>query len=74
MVVKEGEATYRVDREATAALRNEKCRDRGNEPPLFDKGGNIDDLIARCRRETGLEPPRPSIVPQWAQRLPSLGK
>ena len=36
VVVKKVEATYRVDREAMAALRDEKCRDRGNEPPLFD--------------------------------------
>ena len=74
VVVEEGEGRYRVDQEATAALRDEMRRDRGNEPPLFDKGGSIDDLIARCRQETGLEPPRPPIGPQWAQPLPSLGK
>ena len=74
VVVEEGEGRCRVDQEATAALRDEMRRDRGNEPPLFDKGGSIDDLIARCRQETGLEPPRPPIVPQWAQPLPSLGK
>ena len=68
------DGTFRVDQEATAALRDDMRRARGNEVPLFDKGGSIDDLIARCRQETGLEPPRPPIVPHWAQSPPSLGE
>jgi hypothetical protein len=34
---------------------------------LFDRGfDSIDELKARCRKETGLEPPR---QPQFSQRV-----
>ena len=58
-----------VDAEATAALRDDMRSQRGEEPlPLFDKGGTIDELIARCREDTGLDPPRPPVCPDWVRR------
>ena len=47
-----------VDRAATERLRAKLARERG-DPPLFDRGDSVENLIARCREETGLEPPRP---------------
>ena len=54
-----------LDLPATEALR---ARMRAEAPPpaLFDRGGEIEDLRARCLTETGLQPPRP---PVWTQAL-----
>ena len=56
-----------VNAAKTAELRDEMRRARGHDYPLFDKGGTIEELIARCRRETGLDPPKPPVVPHWVQ-------
>ncbi len=56
-----------VDEAATAALRERLDRARGNVP-LFNRGGEIDDLIARCKEETGLDPPQPPVFPDWVRR------
>ena len=45
-----------VDADATAALREELRAGRG-EVELFNRGGSIDELKARCLEETHLEPP-----------------
>ncbi|HBO11448.1 MAG TPA: 5-oxoprolinase [Halieaceae bacterium] len=45
-----------VDTDATAALREELRAARG-EVELFNRGGSIDELKARCLEETHLEPP-----------------
>jgi N-methylhydantoinase B len=45
-----------VDADATAALREELRAARG-EVELFNRGGSIDELKARCLEETHLEPP-----------------
>lgn len=45
-----------VDRETTEALRARLRGTRGPQP-LFDFGGDIETLRARCRDETGLAPP-----------------
>jgi N-methylhydantoinase B len=45
-----------VDATATGALRAELREQRG-EPGLFDFGGTIEEIKARCRAETHLEPP-----------------
>ena len=54
-----------ADAEATHALR-EQLRAERKQVKLFDRGfDSIEELKARCRRETGLEPPR---QPQFSQR------
>jgi N-methylhydantoinase B len=47
-----------VDDAATAALRDEMRNARGEgEQPLFNRGGSIEDIKARCLEETHLPPP-----------------
>jgi len=50
-----------IDIEATAHLRHE-LRDQRGEPPLFDRGGTVDELKARCLEDTGLPAP---VTPVW---------
>jgi len=45
-----------VDSAATEALR-EQLRAQRSEVPLFNRGGTIEELKARCLEETHLEPP-----------------
>ena len=45
-----------VDAAATDALRA-KLREQRGEPGLFDFGGTIDEIKARCKAETHLDPP-----------------
>jgi N-methylhydantoinase B len=52
-----------VDMDATQALRAELREQRG-EPGLFDFGGTIEEIKARCKEETHLDPPVP---PTFAQ-------
>ena len=47
-----------VDGDATDALRASLRAERG-EPDLFDFGGTIEDIKARCKEETHLDPPVP---------------
>jgi N-methylhydantoinase B len=47
-----------VDGAATDALRTSLRAERG-EPDLFDFGGSIEDIKARCKEETHLDPPVP---------------
>ena len=47
-----------VDRAATDALRTSLRAERG-EPGLFDFGGTIEEIKARCKEETHLDPPVP---------------
>lgn len=47
-----------VDEAATKALRAEMAKSRG-EVKLFDFGGSIEELRARCLEETHLPPPQP---------------
>lgn len=54
-----------VDEKATAALREKMAKERG-DTKLFDFGGTIKELKARCREETGLEPPRTPTFQRWA--------
>ncbi len=53
-----------VDAEATTALRA-LMRDSRVDPGLFDKGGTIDELKARCLAETGHAPP---VSPVFSRR------
>jgi N-methylhydantoinase B len=50
-----------VDQPATEALRRQMAEERG-EPGLFDFGGTIEELRARCQAETGLTPPRAPVA------------
>ena len=58
-------ATSEVDEEATRALRQRMKESRG-ETLTFDFGPPLQELLARCKEETGLEPPTaPSLPPGW---------
>jgi N-methylhydantoinase B len=47
-----------VDEQATTALRAELRAERG-DTEMFDFGGTIEEIRARCLAETHLEPPQP---------------
>lgn len=53
-----------VDGDATVALREELRASRG-EVQLFDFGGSIEEIKARCKKETHLDPP---VTPSFAAR------
>jgi N-methylhydantoinase B len=53
-----------VDGVATEALRKTMTEERG-DTMLFDRGGTIDELKARCLEETGLEPPVTPVFQKW---------
>ena len=48
-----------VDRAATQALRSERVAARGDDIPLFNRGGTVEELRARCEQETHLPAPTP---------------
>ncbi|WP_026376555.1 hydantoinase B/oxoprolinase family protein [Aestuariibacter salexigens] len=52
-----------VDEAATQALRKTLSEQRG-DTQLFNKGGSMDEIKARCLEETGLEPP---VAPKFRQ-------
>jgi N-methylhydantoinase B len=53
-----------VDTEATEKLRAELVAERGDDVPLFNFGGSIDEIKARCKAETHLDAP---VQPTFAQ-------
>ena len=53
-----------VNEKRTDALRKKMSKARG-KPKMFDFGGPIKQLKQRCKRETGLEPPRPPEFQTW---------
>lgn len=56
------EETLDLDEAATETLRADIERaEAGKEAPLYDRGGTMQELVAKCKEETGFEPP----VPQW---------
>ncbi len=58
--------TGQVDHDATQRLRERLAEERG-ERPTFDFGPPLSELLARCKHETGLEPPTPPSLPDnWA--------
>ena len=58
-------STSEVDEAATQALRQRMRESRG-ELQTFDFGPPLQELLARCKEETGLEPPTaPSLPPGW---------
>jgi N-methylhydantoinase B len=56
-----------VDARATADLRERMARERG-ATALFDRGGTIEELKARCKAETGFDPPRTPQFQKWMRR------
>jgi N-methylhydantoinase B len=59
--------TGEVDAAATEKLRKKLASERGASK-LFDRGGSIDELKARCKEETGLEPPERPKFPESIKR------
>jgi len=57
-----------VDEKATTTLRRKMADERGVKQ-LFDRGfDTIDELKARCKAETGLEPPQQPQFMRWTRR------
>ena len=59
-----------VDEMSTVALRDKMAHERGNMQ-LIDRGGEIEDILARCLEETGIEPPAPPTFPHWILAEPT---
>lgn len=59
-----------LDGDATAALRTVMAASRP-AGPLIDRGGDIDDIRARCLAETGVAPPRAVQAPPPAETAPA---
>ena len=58
--------TQQVDEEATRHLREKMAQNRSEEQ-IFDFGPPLSELLAKCKEETGLEPPTPPALPKnWA--------
>ncbi len=56
-----------LDKGATDALRSDVRAKRGPKK-IFDRGfDSIEELKARCKAETGLEPPAPPRFTKWAK-------
>ena len=56
------DARGRVDQAATEALRKEMAAQRGPIDEVFNRGGTLEEIKARCLEETGLPAPR---TPVW---------
>lgn len=58
--------TLDLDVAQTEILRADvEKAEAGLEAPLYDRGGTVAELYARCKEETGFEPPRP----QWEEEI-----
>ncbi|MFT5573662.1 MAG: N-methylhydantoinase B [Cryomorphaceae bacterium] len=51
------DANQLVDASATQALRAERVAERGDDIPIFNFGGSIDEIKAACLEQTHLQPP-----------------
>lgn len=62
-------ADFSLDLAATEALRAEMAATR---PPieLFNRGGSIEQLKARCKAETSFDPPRSPVFANWMGSAP----
>ncbi len=58
-----------VDERATADLRSRMASERG-DVALFNTGGTVDELKARCKADTTLDPPRQPVFQKWMQAQP----
>lgn len=57
-------ADFVLDPAATAELRQQMSKQR-KEAPLFNRGGTIEELKARCKEETTFDPPRTPVFANW---------
>lgn len=53
-----------INKAKTDELRAKMAKERG-KPALFDFGGTIEELKARCKKDTTFEPPRPPEFQTW---------
>ncbi len=58
-----------VDEAATTAERDRQRTERG-DAQAFDYGPPLDEVIANCKAETGLEPPIPAVPLRWSPLEP----
>ncbi len=74
LVTREGAGRYgvviaengEVDTKATASMRAQLTAARGADIPLFNRGGDIEDIRARCMAETHLPAPQPPTFSRGA--------
>jgi N-methylhydantoinase B len=59
-----------ADDAATEAERARQRAERG-DAPNFDYGPSLDDVLANCKAETGLEPPTPAKPLRWSPLEPA---
>ena len=57
----------KVDEQGTQALRRTMASERG-ETSLFNFGGTVDELKARCKADTHLDPPSAPVFQKWMGR------
>ncbi|MFT4769628.1 MAG: N-methylhydantoinase B [Glaciecola sp.] len=55
-----------VDQAETEALREQLRAARSDDQPLFNRGGTIEEIKARCEEETHLPPP---VTPQFSSQF-----
>jgi N-methylhydantoinase B len=55
------DADGHVDAAATERLRAEMAAAQPAEPAIFNYGGTVEELRARCEAETGLPAPKPPV-------------
>jgi N-methylhydantoinase B len=61
--------TMKVDKAATEKLRAEMKAKRG-EPKPFDFGPPLAQILRNCKKETGLEPPKPPVFKKVVAGMP----
>ena len=61
------ESDLSVDETATVNLRRQIAAERG-KVDLFNFGGTVEELKARCKADTTLEPPRTPVFQKWVTR------
>lgn len=66
-------ADLSVDKKKTKDLRQAMAKKRGRKLPLFERGGTVDELKARCKKETGLKPPTTPRFAHW-MKIAAEGK
>ncbi|MEM7189941.1 MAG: hydantoinase B/oxoprolinase family protein [Pseudomonadota bacterium] len=60
-------ADLSVDARATEDLRRKMASERG-PTQLFDRGGTIEELKARCKADTTFDPPKQPVFQNWMGR------
>jgi N-methylhydantoinase B len=58
-----------ADLEATGAERTRQREERGDPVP-FDFGPPLEEVLANCREQTGLDPPVPARPLRWSPLEP----